>query len=92
MGLWNVRIHEALRPQLVEAESRNQPLQFRQVGNLGLDVLENMLDLWWEQGSALLERVPRNLCPIVFEKLNRLRKLSSADKGTKTSWSHLLHK
>ena len=92
MGLWNVRIYEALGPQLVEAEGHNQPLQFRKVGSLGLDVLENMLDVRWEQGSALLECVPRNLCPIVFEKLNRLRKPRSADKGTKTSWSHLLHK
>ena len=91
-GVRNVRIDEALGPQLVEAESRNQPLQFRNVGSLGPDVLENMLDLRWEQGSALLERVPRNLCPIVFENLNRLRKPRSADKGTKTYWSHLLHK
>ena len=50
-----------------------------------------MLDVRWEQGSALLERVPRNLCPMVFQKLNRLRPLNSAYKGTKTPWSHLLH-
>ena len=90
-GLWNVRVHEALGPQLVEAEGENQLLQFRNVGSLGLDVPENMLDLRREQGSTLLERVPRNLCPTVFESLNRLRKPNSAHKDTETSWSHLLH-
>ena len=60
-GLRNVRVHEALGPQLVEAEGENQLLQFPNVGSLGPDVLVNMLDLRREQGSTLLERVPRNL-------------------------------
>lgn len=90
-GLWNVRVHEALGPQLVEAEGENQLLQFRNVGSLGLDVPETMLDVRREQGSTLLERVPRNLCPTVFESLNRLRKPNSAHKDTETSRSHLLH-